>query len=121
MDGHDPEVAGSVNEAITRAMERDFDLIVTDYNLGAGRNGLFLISHLKKRGYRIPTILMTGYREERLEDAARELGVSAFLEKPFPLDVFLDECRRALQGRPTTENRKGRVNKCEIVSSWECS
>ena len=121
MDGYDSEVAANAKEAITRATERDFDLIVTDYNLGAGRNGLFLLSHLKKNGRRVPTILMSGYREERLEDAARKLGVFAFLEKPFPMDVFLNECWRALQECPTTQNRKGRMKKCEIKSSWHCS
>ena len=121
MDGHDPEVAGSAKEAITRATERDFDLIVTDYNLGAGSNGLSLISHLKKKGCAVPTILMSGYRGERLEDAARRVGVSSFLEKPFPIDVFLDECLRALQKCPTTQNGKGGMTRCEIKSSWQCS
>lgn len=97
MDGYESEVAASAKEAITRARERHFDLIVTDYNLGPGRNGLFLLSHLKKTGCGIPTILMSAYREGRVEDAARRLGVSAFLEKPFPMDVLLNECWRALR------------------------
>jgi DNA-binding NtrC family response regulator len=119
-EGYESEVAASANEAITRAREQDFDLIVTDYNLGHGKNGLFLLSQLKKSGCRIPTILMTGYRGERLEDAARKLGVSAFLEKPFSMDALLNECWRALQERPTTKNRKGRMRKCENDSSWRC-
>jgi two-component system response regulator FlrC len=121
MEGCDSEGAESAEEAITLLSGEPFDLVVTDYNLGAGSNGLFLLSYLKKSGSGVPMILMSGYRERRLEDSARQLGVSAFLEKPFPIDAFLDECMRALTERPTTQNRKGRMRRCEIKSSWQCS
>ena len=121
MCGHEPEEAACANEAITIAAEHHFHLIVSDYNLGSGMNGLSLLSHLKKNGCGVPTILMTGHREEGLEDAARQLGVSAFLEKPFPIEVFLDECLLALRECPTTRNKKGRMKKCDIKSFWQYS
>jgi DNA-binding NtrC family response regulator len=121
MDGHEPEEAACAEEAVAIAAARRFHLIVSDYNLGSGMNGLSLLGHLKSSGYGGPTILMSGYKEEWLEHAARDLGVSAFLEKPFPIEVFLEECLRALEERPTTQNRKGRMRRCEIKSSWQCS
>lgn len=108
MEGCESEGAESAEEAIRLVSDRPFHLVVTDYNLGAGSNGLFLLSFLKKNGCRMPTILMSGYREERLEDVARELGVSAFLEKPFPMDLFLEVCSEAVR----TGNGSGNALRC---------
>jgi DNA-binding NtrC family response regulator len=121
MDGHEPEEAACAREALVITTERPFHLVVSDYNLGPGMNGLSLLSHLKEQGYGVPAILMSGTREAWMVDAARDLGVSAFLEKPFPIDVFLEECLRALEGRPTTQNQQGRMHRCENKSFGQCS
>lgn len=96
MEGWASDVAASVKEAIRKVCERDFDLIVTDYNLGPGRNGLVLLAHLNRERHRIPTILMSGCGEQSLARAAAELGVFDFLVKPFSMDSFLDVCRQAV-------------------------
>ena len=104
MEGCESEGAASAEEAIRLISDQPFDLIVTDYNLGAGSNGLFLLSCLKQNGWGGATILMSGYREQRIEDAAREQGVFAFLEKPFPMDLFLEVCAQAVRSGKKPEN-----------------
>ena len=104
MEGCEAEGAASAEEAIRLISDQPFDLVVTDYNLGAGSNGLFLLSYLQQNGWGGPTILMSGYREERLEDAVRKQGVFAFLEKPFPMDLFLEVCARAMRSGNGSEN-----------------
>lgn len=96
MDEWACDVAASVDEAIRKVYEKSFDLVVTDYNLGAGRNGLVLLSHLNGKRNRIPMILMSGCGGESLGRTAAELGVFDFLVKPFPIETFLDVCWRAV-------------------------
>jgi hypothetical protein len=50
---------------------------------------------LREEGYSLPAILMSGYDEGWLEDAARQWGVFARFVKPFPLKPFLDACLQA--------------------------
>jgi DNA-binding NtrC family response regulator len=106
MEGWASEVAASVEEAIRKVCEQDFDLIVTDYNLGPGRNGLVLLSHLNRERHGIPMILMSGCAEETLARTARGLGVFDFLVKPFPIDTFLEVCWRAV-GAKAMKRRVG--------------
>lgn len=97
MDGWASDVAASVEEAIRKVCEQDFDLIVTDYNLGPGSDGLVLLAHMNRERQRIPTILMSGCGGESLARAAAELGVFDFLVKPFSMDSFLDVCGQAVE------------------------
>jgi DNA-binding NtrC family response regulator len=94
-DGWESEAAANAEDAIERLSERHFDLIVTDYNLGSAETGLVLLGHLREEGYNLPAILISGYGEKWLEDAARERGVFAFFVKPFSMEPFFDACRQA--------------------------
>jgi DNA-binding NtrC family response regulator len=87
-----------MDEAVRRSSQREFDLIITDYHLGRGGNGLSLMKHLTDRGSRVPVIVMSGMRTRWLEPAARNLGACAFLEKPFAIDLFKNKFLQALQG-----------------------
>ena len=100
------EVTGvtSVEEASQQLLKRNFDLIVTDYQLSGTRDGFSLLAHEKKRAAGPPVIVISGSRTAGLENRARAQGATAFLRKPFDLDQFLDVCRNALASE--TENRK---------------
>jgi DNA-binding NtrC family response regulator len=54
-----------------------------------GENGLELLRKLKQRKIACDTILMTSFLTGAERDLACELGVSAFLEKPFRLSELL--------------------------------
>jgi len=90
------EEAPTLDEAVRQTDERQFDLIITDYQLGRSGNGLSLMKRLTDRGYRVPVIFMSGLRARWLEPTARGLGACAFLEKPFPMDSFKCQILRAL-------------------------
>jgi DNA-binding NtrC family response regulator len=92
------EEAPTLDEAVRQTSKRDFDLIITDYQLGRSGNGLSLMKHLMDRGSRVPVIVMSGMRTRWLEPAARNLGACAFLEKPFAIDFFKIKFLQALQG-----------------------
>jgi FixJ family two-component response regulator len=60
-------------------------------------DGLRLHGHLLAAGYRIPTILITAYPDERSRARALEGGVVCYLPKPFSADALLDCIRSALE------------------------
>ena len=77
------EFVNSVDEALERAMETDFDTIVSDVNM-PGKNGLDLLRTL--RGHEntraIPIIILTGNAETELKRQALDLGATDLLNKP---------------------------------------
>jgi len=105
-DGWESEAAATVEDAIERLSERHFDLIVTDYNLGSAETGLVLLGHLREEGYNLPAILISGYGEKWLEDAARERGAFAFFVKPFAMEPFFDACRQAREKHAGSQDRQ---------------
>jgi FixJ family two-component response regulator len=62
--------------------------LVSDLNLPA-MSGLDLLKELSRRGLRIPVIIITAYGSPSIRQEAAQLGVSAFLVKPFPSAALL--------------------------------
>jgi CheY-like chemotaxis protein len=79
-------------EALDLWQQNAFDLLLTDYNL-PGMNGITLIEKLKEQGAAIPIILFTAYDTPELERAALNLGVSAYMSKPFDIDDLIETIR----------------------------
>ncbi len=91
------EEATSVEEAAVLASTNSFSLIVTDYDLGSGPNGLSLLAQMRRRQNLTPIILMSGGYGGWLGPAARNLGAVSFLQKPFALEAFLHTIGLALE------------------------
>jgi len=73
------------------AGEVPFQLVVSDLSM-PGASGLEALGHLRRRGLDVPFVLMSGFISEEERERARQLGVTAVLDKPFDLGVL----RRAL-------------------------
>ena len=82
-DGHDARGLLEVGYPV--------DLIVTDHQMPRV-TGLELIKGLKNQKYTeaIPIIFYSGQLTADLEAHALQVGANAVLEKPFPLQEFLD-------------------------------
>lgn len=84
------ETVDSVVDALRSLDASRFDLIVTDYNLGAGApTGLDLAQTLRARAFAVPIILVSGILDERLRGLAAAAGVDACLPKPCGADELL--------------------------------
>ncbi len=91
------EEASSVDEAIAKVSQHQFDLVILDHDLGSpGKTGVSLLLHFRENNLRIPTLFMSGNGVTPLEKIARGLGAGVFLSKPFGLEDFLASCRKML-------------------------
>ena len=89
-------------QAIEFAQRIKPDLLIVDYRLPAGMNGLELYDQLHATPglEAIPAILMTASRLETLRPEIEQRRLTA-LEKPFDLDAFSLTVQRMLGQAPT--------------------
>jgi two-component system response regulator FixJ len=70
--------------------------VVSDVRM-PGLDGISLLRHLKARGARFPTVIMTGHADVPLAVEAMKEGAVDFIEKPFDASVMLAALRLALE------------------------
>jgi two-component system, sensor histidine kinase SagS len=94
---------GSGAEAIQQIEENEFDLVVSDIKM-PDKTGYDVFAAARKKSQSLPVILMTGfgYDPNHCIVRASQEGLAAVLFKPFKVDQFLSEVRKALQSQPAT-------------------
>lgn len=63
------------------------DLIVSDICM-PGFSGLEVVTALRRLDWRTRVVLLTGFGDAEVYEAARKLGVDGILDKPFDLEVL---------------------------------
>ncbi|HSI61940.1 MAG TPA: response regulator, partial [Candidatus Saccharimonadia bacterium] len=80
--GYEVRTAASIAESLKVAREYDFDVLVSDIGLPDGR-GIDLLKKLEvMRGYRPPSVAMSGFGMDEDVERSREAGFSEHLIKP---------------------------------------
>lgn len=94
-ENHEVEVSGDGNDALRRARERAFDLVVLDIML-PGLDGIAVCRRLRSTGP-IPILLLTalGGTEERVRGL--DSGADDYLVKPFAYEELLARVRALLR------------------------
>src|ERR1700674_4536032 len=94
-DGYEVELAGDGNEALRRARERPFDVVVLDIML-PGLDGIAVCRRLRSTGP-IPILLLTalGGTEERVRGL--DSGADDYLVKPFANEELIARVRALLR------------------------
>ena len=91
--GWSVDTALTPNEALEKAGQTKFDLVVSDLNLEAEKSGLDLLKDLRDQ---CPVILVTAFGSlEAAVNAARE-GAWDFISKPFKVDEVIAIAEQAL-------------------------
>ncbi|PTL81196.1 response regulator [Vitiosangium sp. GDMCC 1.1324] len=77
------------------------DLILSDVRM-PGRTGLEVLAQAQAAGLSCPVVVLSAFADEETREAARVLGVSAFLDKPVDLEVLKAAVREAARaGSPS--------------------
>ncbi len=87
--GFETEVAGSAEAGLERVGRGGITAVVTDFKL-PGQSGAQLIEELRRKGERIPVMMMSAYTDEGTIDQSRAAGAWLFLPKPVPLATLLE-------------------------------
>jgi len=97
--GYEVTTAGTGEEALTRIVQQEFDLMLSDIKM-PGLNGLDVLERSRTLKPRLAVILMTGYATLDTAIEALRRGASDYLRKPFELDDLTLSVERALRCRP---------------------
>jgi CheY-like chemotaxis protein len=92
------------SEAIQHLEDEDFDLVVSDIKM-PDKTGYDVFAAARKKNALLPVILMTGfgYDPNHCIVRASHEGLQAVLFKPFKVEQFLGEVRKALQIQHATK------------------
>lgn len=74
------------SEAVSAVNHQDFDIAFVDILLN-GRSGLDVLSHIKSTKPKLPVVLMSGYFDSTILNAAATTGTVTFLRKPCDLNL----------------------------------
>ena len=78
----------SGKEALKAIQEKEFDLIITDFNM-PGMDGIELAEQAREIAPHTPIIVNSGALSPEIVQRAKERGVVKVLEKPFNPDIML--------------------------------
>jgi len=87
-DGHICAVVGNGHDALFRATEEVFDVIVLDRML-PGRDGLSVLKMLRAGGIRVPVLLLTAMSSIADRVEGLESGADDYLVKPFAFSELM--------------------------------
>jgi CheY-like chemotaxis protein/tetratricopeptide (TPR) repeat protein len=101
--GHEAVVAHTGVQTLQALAAARTDLLVLDLRLPE-LSGIDLLQKLRRspQGRQLPVLIMTGvFKGERYAEAARQLGVSRYLEKPFTQQAFQAAVNDLLPAAPS--------------------
>lgn len=97
-EGYDVDIAASGNDAISRAKNKRYDLVLTDLKL-PGADGIKVLSEVKEIDPGTSVIVMTAYGTVETAVEAMKVGAFDFITKPFDTDRLSLLIKRALENR----------------------
>jgi len=96
--GFTAECAVSAEDALMRLREQEFDVVVTDIQLGA-LSGIDLCQRVAENRPDVPVIVVTGFGSMETAIAAIRAGAYDFITKPIAMDVLVIALGRAVGHR----------------------
>lgn len=92
------DVAYDGGEGLEKALERDYDVIVTDITMPK-LNGFEMSEQIKKTKPDQKIIILSAHKENEWLERAKRLSIDDYLYKPVGVDELLGALHRALQAR----------------------
>jgi DNA-binding NtrC family response regulator len=95
-EGIDVEATLSSREGLAWALERPYDLLMTDVRMPE-IGGMRVLRDVKRARPGLPVVILTGYATVASAVQAMKLGAADYLEKPFTPDALVATLRRAAE------------------------
>jgi DNA-binding response OmpR family regulator len=105
-EGYQARTAANGHLALSLVATEQFDLAILDLNLGAGMDGMAVLSALREHSPGTAVILLTGYATVETAITALRQGASDYLLKPSPADQIIASVRQALLKRQGEQQRR---------------
>jgi two-component system, OmpR family, response regulator RegX3 len=96
-EGHTVEAVSSGAEAIVRAGDGQFDVVLLDVALGAGPNGYEVCRTLREQRNVVPIIMLTALDTEADAVQGLEAGADDYVTKPFGLAELRSRVRAVMR------------------------
>ena len=94
--GYKATTAEDGKAGLSKALDKDFDLIMLDLSL-PGMDGLEVLRSLKEQKPDTPVVMITGYASMQSAVGAMKLGAYDYITKPFDLNEVQMIAERALE------------------------
>ncbi len=96
-EGYDVSTAYDYYGAREEMAKTDFDLVLTDIELGEDKTGIDILKEVKKTNLTCPVILNTGNPGIITESEAKRMGAYDYMSKPVKQKKLLHRVRMALR------------------------
>ena len=118
-ENYEVDVSSSGRQGIERAIERSYDMVLTDIRM-PDVGGMRVLRDIKRAKPSLPVIMITGYGSVQSAVQAMQLGAADYLEKPFTPDQLLKAVASALDITTTQPAEdQALIHKDEIVTVLE--
>jgi DNA-binding NtrC family response regulator len=104
-EDYEVDVSLSSREGLDRAIEKPYDLVLTDIRMPE-IGGMRILRDVKRAKPAVPVVIITGYATVQNAVQAMKLGATDYVEKPFTPEQLIDVVRNALDrsaSRPPEE------------------
>jgi DNA-binding response OmpR family regulator len=92
-EGFETDRVMNGNDAVARALESPYDLLILDYML-PGKDGRQVTVELRARGRRLPILMLTARDADEDLRLALEAGVTDLMGKPFRFSELIGRIRQ---------------------------
>jgi twitching motility two-component system response regulator PilG len=100
------ETATNGEEAVEILKDHSISVLITDLNMPV-MDGLELLVYMNQNHPKVPCLVITGYGSTDLKTAQAHLGIYAFLEKPFSLEILLKKIDEVLDFIDQSDDSSG--------------
>ena len=116
-ENYEVDVSLSGREGLDWAIERPYDIILTDIRM-PDIGGMRVLRDVKRIKPSLPVVIITGYATTKSAVQAMKLGAGDYIEKPFEPEQLLDSVAKAL-GISSEEEEQGLIHKDEMAKVLE--
>src|SRR5687767_1162716 len=110
-NGYETASFGVQSEALDYLIKNPVSLVILDLNFSietSGREGMQLLTEIRKANASVPVILITGWGSIDLAVEGMKKGANDFITKPWTNDYLLQSIKTHIKLQTQSKNRSGR-------------